>query len=118
MYIPDRDWDQLIRGACDNVASLDYFCDLIREDFKTNEEGRKLAKLILESRGILNAFINLEDQPVPRKKRIPLNGFQKIRKGRDLMRKFTKYFIIRYAKERINKIRNRKIKSTRLPKST
>jgi len=104
MYVPDKEWDRLINAACDMLEYLD-------SKFLNEPADPEKCRFLLQ------AFINLEDQPLPKKKRTVLNSYQKIRKGRELMRKFTKYFLLRYAKNHINKIRNRKIKSTNLPKS-
>lgn len=87
MYIPDKTWDEIVSSALELLDVPD------------------IASSSLLS-GYLNAIINLEDQTVPRKKRVSEKGYHKIRKGRDYMRKFSKYFIIRYASSKINNIKS------------
>jgi len=98
MYIPDDEWDEIVSMALELSEAYDVVASGNLTSF-------------------MNSIINLEDKPVPRKKRAPSNSFKKIRKGRDLMRKFSKYFVLRYAQKHINKIRSRKRKPNNLTKS-
>jgi len=108
MYIPDAEWDALMNRATD---ILNYLDDLFQ-----NEPACPESRRFSNTRYLLHAFVNLEDAPLPPQKRKKLNAFQKRRQGHDLMRKFTKYFLVRWAKERIRKFRKHKRKSTNLLK--
>lgn len=91
MYIPDEHWDKIVGKALDLIETP----DVAASDRLFN---------------ILYHIINLDDSPVPRKKRANLKGFHKIRKARQYMRNFSKYFVTRLAADKINKIKKRKRK--------
>lgn len=101
MYVPDEEWDDLVNASCDLI-------DYLKGPLAPAPE--KVQDCI----GILQAFINLQDKPIPIVLRRKLKGFHRIKKGREYMRKFTKYYFILWAKERISKL---KINSTRSTKS-
>jgi hypothetical protein len=88
MYIPDEQWDEIVSDALEMSDHRYNILPCVQELF--------------------NRIINLEDSPVPRKKRATLKGFHKIKKGRLIMRKFTKYFIVRLVGEQINKLKKLK----------
>jgi hypothetical protein len=98
MYIPDEHWDKIVGKALDLIETP----DVAANDRLFN---------------ILYHLINLDDVPIPRKKRATRKGFHKIRKGREYMRKFTQYFVTRLAADKINKIKKRKRKSVSSIKS-
>jgi hypothetical protein len=80
MHIPDEQWDEIV-SICLKVADTPNVTSSVR------------------MYNLIHHLINLEDSPVPRKKRATLKGFHKIKKGRLIMRKFTKYFIVRLVGE-------------------
>jgi len=92
MYIPDQQWDEIV-SKCLKVADTPNVTSSVR------------------MYNLIHHLINIEDSPIPRKKRATLKGFHKIKKGRAYMRAFTKHFITHWAIQSINKIRNRKRKS-------
>jgi len=97
MYIPDEEWDEIVEYALN-----------IGNDPQWSIES--------QMRHFIGHLINLEDKPLPEPKEMPLKGYHKIQEGRKVMRGFTKYFLLLYAKKRINAIKKIKIKSTNLPK--
>ena len=106
MYIPDDQWDSLMFRTTD---VLNYLDDLFQNEPSCPESIR-----FNKARYLLHAFVNLEDAPLPPRKRTVLNAFQKIRQGRDHMRKFTKYFLQLWVKKNL-KIKR---KSPNLPKAS
>lgn len=98
MYIPDKHWDEIASEALELLENPSII----------------LSPFVI---AFIHTIINVDDQPIPRKKRKPLNSFQKIRKGRDLMRKLSRIAITRYAQKKISKIRMRKEKSKSFNKS-
>ena len=108
MYIPDKEWDQLINKTSD---ILNYLDSLFQNEPSCPESVR-----FNKTRYLLHAFVNLEDSPLPPVKRKKLKGFHKIAKARDYMRKFTKYFLVRLAKRSIKKFIKDKKKSPNLLK--
>lgn len=99
MYIPNDHWDKIVSVALNLIETP----DVAASDPLFN---------------LIHHIINLEDAPVPRKKRAPKKGFQKIKQQREYMREFMKYFITRLASDRINKLKKRKRKSTDCIKHT
>lgn len=98
MYIPDENWDKIV-SDCLKVAETHNVTSSVR------------------MYNLIHYLINLEDSPVVRKKRATQKGFHKIKKQRDYMREFMKYFVTRLAADKINKIKKRKRKSTNSNKS-
>lgn len=62
MYIEDKKWDQLISESCDIVTAISYLVS--PKENETNPEILKRKNIFHSCSGMLQAFINLENQPI------------------------------------------------------